>query len=227
MLVAAPDQSVAPVTGAGSEPTFPREEEVPGDERSQEVFRDGTASAAADVEAQVSDGHTGVSADDMTAWPAAPEEGDSEDTPLAGDAASEAWRDEEAVPQDVDLPGLARGSQQRRRRSRALAHSDVPRRPPLSGQQRLLLLDTWRRSGLPAGDFAALVGISKHTLYKWSQQFAQFGPAGLQDQPRQGRRGSQLPDLTRRTILMLKENHPEWGCQRISDLLLRGPALPA
>jgi transposase InsO family protein len=26
---------------------------------------------------------------------------------------------------------------------------------------------------------------------------------------------------------MLKEQHPEWGCQRISDLLVRGPALPA
>jgi transposase InsO family protein len=26
---------------------------------------------------------------------------------------------------------------------------------------------------------------------------------------------------------MLKTAHPEWGCQRISDMLLRGPALPA
>ena len=26
---------------------------------------------------------------------------------------------------------------------------------------------------------------------------------------------------------MLKEANPEWGCQRISDMLLRGPALPA
>ena len=26
---------------------------------------------------------------------------------------------------------------------------------------------------------------------------------------------------------MLKEKNPEWGCQRISDMLLRGPALPA
>src|SRR5271170_1564324 len=31
----------------------------------------------------------------------------------------------------------------------------------LNGPQRLLLLDTWRRSGLPAGDFAALAGMSK------------------------------------------------------------------
>ena len=43
--------------------------------------------------------------------------------------------------------------------------------PPLTGEQRLLLLDTWRRSGLPAGDFAALVGLSKHTLYAWKHKF--------------------------------------------------------
>jgi transposase InsO family protein len=33
--------------------------------------------------------------------------------------------------------------------------------------------------------------------------------------------------LTKRTILMLKQANPDWGCQKISDLLLRGPALPA
>jgi transposase InsO family protein len=47
------------------------------------------------------------------------------------------------------------------------------------------------------------------------------------DQPRGAPSGSRLPELTKRTILMLKEQHPDWGCQRISDLLLRGPALPA
>jgi hypothetical protein len=31
----------------------------------------------------------------------------------------------------------------------------------------LLVLDTWMKSGLPAGDFAPLVGVSKHTLYAW------------------------------------------------------------
>jgi transposase InsO family protein len=41
------------------------------------------------------------------------------------------------------------------------------------------------------------------------------------------RPGSRLPELTKRTILMLKESHPDWGCQRICDALVRGPALPA
>src|SRR6266849_6492633 len=83
------------------------------------------------------------------------------------------------------------------------------------------------RSGLPAGDFAALVGLSKHTLYAWKKKFDAEGPAGLMDQPRGAPRGSRLPDLTKRSILMLKQANPDWGCQKISDMLLRGPALPA
>jgi hypothetical protein len=47
------------------------------------------------------------------------------------------------------------------------------------------------------------------------------------DQPRGGPSGSKLSELTKRTILLLKQNNPEFGCQKISDLLLRGPALPA
>jgi transposase InsO family protein len=98
---------------------------------------------------------------------------------------------------------------------------------PLSPTQKLLLLDTWLRSGLPARDFGALVNISRHTLYAWKHRFEQLGPAGLMEQPRGAKTGSRLPELTKRTILMLKQAHPDWGCQRISDMLVRGPALPA
>ncbi len=41
----------------------------------------------------------------------------------------------------------------------------------LTAEQRLLVLDAWRRSGLPAGDFAPLVGGPKHTLYAWKKKF--------------------------------------------------------
>ena len=101
--------------------------------------------------------------------------------------------------------------------------------PPqtLTAEQRLLLLDTWRRSGLPAGDFAALVGLSKYTLYAWKHKFEAEGPAGLEDKPRGGTRGSRLPEVTKRAILMMKQDNPDWGCEKISALLLRGPALPA
>ena len=90
-----------------------------------------------------------------------------------------------------------------------------------------MILDTWRRSGLPAGDFAVLVGVSKHTLYAWKKRFEEEGPGGLVDRPRGSVKGSKLPDLTKRAILMMKEANPDWGSQRISDMLVRGPALPA
>ena len=114
-----------------------------------------------------------------------------------------------------------------RTRGRRLVKKDATPSPALTAEQRLLLLDTWERSKLPAGDFAALVGVSKHTLYLWKKKFDAQGPAGLMDRPKGGPRGSRLPELTKRTILMLKRANPEWGCQKISDMLTRGPALPA
>jgi transposase InsO family protein len=130
--------------------------------------------------------------------------------------------DEAADLEPLRLPPLSLG----RGGGRRLVAKDA-RPAVLTPQQRLLLLDTWQRSGLPAGDFAALVGLSKHTLYAWKKKFDADGPAGLMDQPRGRLPGSRLPDLTKRTILMLKQANPDWGCQRISDMLLRGPALPA
>jgi transposase InsO family protein len=96
----------------------------------------------------------------------------------------------------------------------------------LTPEQKLLILDTWQRSGLPVTDFAALVGINRVTLYGWKKRFEELGPAGLDDQPRKKPAGK-VPDLTKRTILMLKKANPQWGCQRISDVLYRGPGLPA
>lgn len=112
-------------------------------------------------------------------------------------------------------------------RRRGTLTKQPPRPTPLSPEQKLLLLDTWQRSGLPARDFGAMVNVSRHTLYAWKKRFDELGPAGLMDKPRGSKPGSRLPDLTKRTILMLKAAHPEWGCQRISDMLTRGPALPA
>jgi len=110
--------------------------------------------------------------------------------------------------------------------ARRLVKEDATEGRMLSARERLHMLDIWQRSGLPARDFGALVGISRHTLYAWKKRFAELGPAGLEDGAR-GPRGSKLDELTKRTILMLKAEHPEYGCERISALLLRGPALAA
>jgi transposase len=98
---------------------------------------------------------------------------------------------------------------------------------PVDGAHRLLVLDTWKRSGLPAGDFAPLVGVSKPTLYARKTRFEAEGPAGLEERRRGPRCGSRVPEVRRRAILMMKEDHPEWGVDRISDMLARSKALTA
>jgi transposase InsO family protein len=123
--------------------------------------------------------------------------------------------------------GLPRKPMAGPRKGRRLVRREDSARTPFNAEQRLLILDSWQRSGLPAGDFAPLVGVSKHTLYAWKKQFDLHGPAGLMEQPRGVRTGSRLPEVTKRSILLMKQSHPDWGCQRISDMLLRGPALPA
>jgi transposase InsO family protein len=97
------------------------------------------------------------------------------------------------------------------------------KRRSLSSKERLLILDAWKRSGLPARDFAGLAGISVHSLYAWKR----LGPDGLIDRPRGAPRGSRLAEATKRVILMMKESHPDWGSERISDVLARDPALSA
>src|SRR5712692_7511373 len=131
------------------------------------------------------------------------------------------------VENDAEVQPRLSGRSPKGRVLRKAAGAGAQAAAKLTAKQRLLLLDTWQRSGLPAGDFAALVGISKHTLYSWKKKFEEEGPGGLVDRPRGGPQGSRLHELTKRTILMLKQQNPDWGCQRISDMLVRGPALPA
>ena len=153
-------------------------------------------------------------------------DGDEASVPLSED--EEAWQEQQADP----APRPRRFLSGRRPGSKVPPPASPP--PPvepsgskLTPTQRLLILDTWRRSGLPANDFSSLVGVSKHTLYGWKKRFEEDGPEGLMDKPRGQPGSSKLPEVTRRTILMLKESHPDWGCQRISDMLVRGPGLSA
>lgn len=143
-----------------------------------------------------------------------------------GDPAPPVTAGESPAAAEPFAPAGAPGRVGRQRPGKRLVKpEDQP--APVGAEERLFLLDTWQRSGLPATDFAALVGLSKHTLYNWKKKFAAHGPAGLVDRPAGAPRGSRLSELTQRSILLMKQAHPDWGCQRISDLLARGPALPA
>ena len=110
---------------------------------------------------------------------------------------------------------------------RARRRREETSKPRFSAAQRLLILDSWLRSKLPAGDFAPLVGLSLHTLRAWKARFAELGPAGLDDKPLGRPTGSRLPEATKRAILLLKEQHPDWGQDRIAAVLLRAQGFSA
>jgi hypothetical protein len=48
-----------------------------------------------------------------------------------------------------------------------------------TAEQRLLILDTWMRSGLPAGDYAPLVGVSKHQWHCSKYNVVQWNILGF------------------------------------------------
>jgi transposase InsO family protein len=172
--------------------------------------------------------------DDLSPWYADLEDDDPDLPPeeaAAGDG-SEDESPEESVSgslrvSPLDDEGVPVKRSPWRGRGRRLVKKEPGEQRYFRPEERLLLLDTWQRSGLPAKDFSGLVGVSKHTLYSWKKRFDDQGPAGLVDAPRGARKGSRLPEVTKRAILMLKEGNPAYGVQRISDMLFRGPGLPA
>jgi len=143
----------------------------------------------------------------------------------AGDAEADELivLEEEAPP--PRLSGVGKSRAARRRGRRRVPQAQAQRRL-FTAEQRLLILDTWLRSSLPAGDFAPLVGVSKHSLYEWKKRFEREGPAGLEAKPR-ARRGSRLNETTKRAILLMKRTNPDWGQDRIHDMLRRTHGLQA
>jgi transposase InsO family protein len=95
----------------------------------------------------------------------------------------------------------------------------------VSGEEKLLILDVWKKSGLPAKDFSGLVDLSPHSLYAWRKKLEEEGPEGLFPAAPGPSPGARVDAVTRRAILVIKQSHPEYGCERISDILYRGPGL--
>ncbi len=137
-----------------------------------------------------------------------------------GALASEA--EEGVVPSPPVLTGRRKGGPFRR-----VVEAEPQGGVALRGDQRLLVLDAWARSELTAGEFGRIAGISPHTLYAWRKRFEELGPAGLDEKRRGAPKGSRVPEATKRAILMLKEGHAEWGCERIHDMLMRSEGFAA
>jgi hypothetical protein len=99
---------------------------------------------------------------------------------VAPDQHPSASESESRVP-PPNAGGTARGQRPLlagRRRGRRLVQPQA-KSEPLTPTQRLLLLDTWQRSGLSAADFAALVGVSNTPSMPGRRSSTSKGPAGL------------------------------------------------
>jgi len=96
-----------------------------------------------------------------------------------------------------------------------------------SAAERLTILETWVRSRLSATQFAEIVDVSRQQLYTWKSLFESGGPAALEPRKPGRPKGSRLPEPTRRAILFMKETHPDWGIDRIHDMLLRSDGFQA
>ncbi|NNG47618.1 MAG: transposase, partial [Deltaproteobacteria bacterium] len=122
-------------------------------------------------------------------------------------------------------PGKTPPKRQAKRKGKALRKSSGRDPQNFTPEQKLLILDVWKRSGLSAPDFADLLGVTTSVLYNWRKRYEQEGPEGLFGKPKGPEPGSRIDSITRKAILLLKGDHPEYGCDRISQLLYRGPGL--
>ena len=119
-----------------------------------EVLSDNDAALENNVSAQAESDFRSVSAmgslpdDDLTAVNSL-EDADERELREASE-----WEDAPPLPP----PNL------RARKKGTLAKPPERTQTPITSQQKLLLLDTWMRSGLPARDYGALVNVSRYTL---------------------------------------------------------------
>ena len=74
--------------------------------------------------------------------------------------------------------------------------------------------------GYPAKFVADEMGMSDALLYKWASRYRAYGDEGLRDQNRSGIRGRSSPGIKER-IIDLKQQNPDFGSRRISDILKR------
>jgi len=173
-------------------------------------------------------GGDGVGGADDGDTVASPLHGGSRRNVAADDGRAEDDRARDAAGDPTRELGEVVGRARQRRASRQARRLETnAAKPRFTCEQRLLILDSWLRSKLPAGDFAPLVGLSHLTLRAWKARFQELGPAGLEDKPLGRSTGSRLSEATKRSILLMKEQHPDWGQDRISMVLLRAHGFQA
>lgn len=138
------------------------------------------------------------------------------------DPAESGIRPEESPSPEASPP---KGVDEKPKAKRKAAKPKAPPSRKYTAEQKLVLIDTWKQSSLTAKEFTELVSVDYKSFSIWKARFEKEGPAGLFSKAPGPEPGSRVEPMTRKTILLLKEHHPEFGCERISQMLFRGSAI--
>ena len=93
--------------------------------------------------------------------------------------------------------------------------------PLTTAQQRWLLFETWEATG--DVDFACQTAhVGRRTFYAWKPRFLAGGYAALEQfASRAPKRTRRTPDPIEGQVIALRQQHPEWGKQRLADELAK------
>jgi transposase InsO family protein len=113
-------------------------------------------------------------------------------------------------------------SKPRARRKAAVSRKQSRKYTP---SEKLVLIGVWKESSLSAKEFTSLIGLDFKTFSIWKGRFEKDGAEGLFGKPPGPKPGSRVDTMTRKSILLLREHNPKFGCERISQYLYRGSAI--
>ena len=93
--------------------------------------------------------------------------------------------------------------------------------PLTTGQQRRLLFETWEATGNV--DLACRTAhVGRRTFYTWKARFRTGGYAALEQfASRAPNRTRRTPDPIAQQVIDLRQQHPDWGKQRLADELAK------
>ena len=93
--------------------------------------------------------------------------------------------------------------------------------PLTTAQQRRLLFETWQATG-DVALACRTAHVGRRTFYIWKPRFLAGGyPALDQFASRAPKRTRRTPDLIEEQVIALRQQHPDWGKQRLADELTK------
>lgn len=93
--------------------------------------------------------------------------------------------------------------------------------PLTTAQQRRLLFETWEATG-DVEQACRTAHVGRRTFYTWKPRFLQGGYGALEHFPsRAPKRTRRTPDTIAEQVIALRQQHPDWGKQRLADHLAK------